>query len=328
MVQTGAQVESAQNLLSLSDLDISGDEPRVCHTRLAVVLGYVSPYDLTALIERNADELTRYGEIFRTVRKNTDPKRRGRPGTNYWLTEGQALLATVRSDAPNAPDAREQIIRVFMAWRRGAVAAPATDLGGLHARVAHLEQRMIAAPPPALTDRLRPGMGVLLTEDGAVVFDTRDTVVKGGDPVLAIVPEKTGQTPRLEVFQAAHYDALVRVHGDRTVMIADPPRHVAAMGETIQKYRYCTVVGRVVDVQPAPTQTRRPQSNAIRSPMRKDGRGRRLPEAVVAKARDLLAQGLSDGEVAEQVSISRASVYNIRTNKWPKRRSRGRETRA
>jgi len=48
-------------------------------------------------------------------------------------------------------------------------------------------------------------------------------------------------------------------------------------------------------------------------------RGHRLSDSVVAKARDLLAQGLTDSDVADQTGISRASVHNIRTNKWPKR---------
>lgn len=103
--------------LSLADLDTSADEPRVSHVRLAAVLGYDQPIRLADLIKRNIDELRRYGEVSRTVRETS--AKGGRPGKEYWLTEGQALLATIRSDAPNAPDAREQIIRVFMAWRRG-----------------------------------------------------------------------------------------------------------------------------------------------------------------------------------------------------------------
>lgn len=50
----------------------------------------------------------------------------GRPGKTYWLNEGQAILVTIRSDAPKAPEVRKELIDVFMAYRRGQlVQAPA-----------------------------------------------------------------------------------------------------------------------------------------------------------------------------------------------------------
>lgn len=161
--------------LSLSDLDTSTTEPRVCHTRLAVVLGYKSPHRLSALIARNADEMARYGEISRTARENTDPKGRGRPGTDYWLTEGQALLATVRSDTPNAPDAREQIIRVFMSWRRGAAPTPKPslpseslidDLAKQARRIRDLEEQLARARETAR--QLAPDIAAIARRDSLI----------------------------------------------------------------------------------------------------------------------------------------------------------------
>lgn len=91
------------------------------------------------------------------------------------------------------------------------------------------------------------GMAAFNIDGRRLLVDT-NRVPKPGDEVVAIVPELTGQTPRLEVFRA--FDRgnrfIDRPLGDRTVLRADPPRYVAAMGETIQQHRYCTCIGVVV----------------------------------------------------------------------------------
>jgi len=50
--------------------------------------------------------------------------KRGRPGTAYYLNEEQALLLCIKADTNNAMLVREQVIRTFMAVRRGQPPAP------------------------------------------------------------------------------------------------------------------------------------------------------------------------------------------------------------
>jgi len=114
--------------LTIADLDISHfDEPRILDTRLGEVLGMVRPTNIRQLIERNRDELSRYGEVCITVMQTSE--KGGRPSNAYWLTEGQALCLSALSDAPNAPDARYMLIEVYMAYRRGQLppSAPTTQ---------------------------------------------------------------------------------------------------------------------------------------------------------------------------------------------------------
>ncbi len=69
------------------------------------------------LIKRNVEELERYGGLpCHTA--NPSPQG-GRPSEEYYLNEEQALLICMKSDAPRAADAREEIIAVFQAWRHG-----------------------------------------------------------------------------------------------------------------------------------------------------------------------------------------------------------------
>lgn len=111
-------------LITLNDLHVIDDEPRVQDLRLAEALGFLLPYDIRKVIRRNAAELQRYGAIFATTAKNTDPRGRGRPGTEYHLTEGQALLVCMFAETERAADVRQALIEVFMAWRKGQMAPP------------------------------------------------------------------------------------------------------------------------------------------------------------------------------------------------------------
>lgn len=111
-------------LLSLADLHVIQDEPRVHDLRLAEALGFGRTRDVRKLIERNVAELERYGVICATVAQiNRRPdgriETRGRPTRAYHLNEGQALLVCMFSATERAADVRQQLIEVFMAWRRG-----------------------------------------------------------------------------------------------------------------------------------------------------------------------------------------------------------------
>lgn len=107
--------------IKIDDLNESSGEPRVLDIRLAEALGFDKPRNIRDLIQRNENELAAYSEVYRTARQTSEQG--GRPGTEYWLTEEQALLICMRSDAPRAPAVRAEIIAVFMAWRRGKTPA-------------------------------------------------------------------------------------------------------------------------------------------------------------------------------------------------------------
>lgn len=98
------------------ELEQWGAEYRVKDSLVAAQLG-ARLDNLRELIRRNDGELKRYG-FLPTVRENEGTK--GRPGTAYLLNEPQALLLAIKSEAPRSADAREMLIRSFMAAREAA----------------------------------------------------------------------------------------------------------------------------------------------------------------------------------------------------------------
>lgn len=108
--------------ITINDLIVHNEVPTILDLRLAETLGYEEPRMIRKLIKRNVEELGRYGEVCATV-SQTSPSG-GRPGESFHLNEPQALLVCMKADTDKAADAREQIIRVFMAWRRGELRGP------------------------------------------------------------------------------------------------------------------------------------------------------------------------------------------------------------
>lgn len=115
-----AMATNAKSLHAISVADLNPsitNEPRILDLTVAQRLGFVSPPMIRKLIERNADELATYG-VLSTVEKTSGAKG-GRPGREYWLNEGQALLVCALSRTPQAAAVRKSLIDVFMAWRTG-----------------------------------------------------------------------------------------------------------------------------------------------------------------------------------------------------------------
>lgn len=108
------QIGNALPDIILSEID---GEPRARDLDIAERLGFDRLRDIRKLIERNLPEIESFG-VCATVARTPD-ERGGRPATEYWLTEEQALLVASRSDADNAPAVRRMLIKVFVAWRRG-----------------------------------------------------------------------------------------------------------------------------------------------------------------------------------------------------------------
>jgi len=77
-------------LLSIADIHIVSNDPRILDVRVAERLRMAQPLNIRQTIEANRDELERYGEVFTRCVK-TSP-RGGRPTTEYHLNEAQTLL--------------------------------------------------------------------------------------------------------------------------------------------------------------------------------------------------------------------------------------------
>lgn len=144
-------------MIHVSDLKLIDGEPRVADRKVQEVLEFGEIKALRRLIKRHEDELLTYGEIIQQVedavvsgglhqidakptdadgiKGQIDPKilterGRGRPVVTYMLTEPQALLVCMKANTPKAADGRREIIRVFMAYRRGELLPTGRAAGG------------------------------------------------------------------------------------------------------------------------------------------------------------------------------------------------------
>lgn len=102
--------------MSVSDLNTAlSKEPRIQDVRIGERLGMAQPLNIRQLIEANRDELERYGTILTDYVKNARP---GRPSRVYWLNEPQTLLLCMLSRSSAAADVRQEVIELYMAYRR------------------------------------------------------------------------------------------------------------------------------------------------------------------------------------------------------------------
>lgn len=135
--------------LSAADLNTTiNHEPRVLDLAVAERLGMADVHKIRPLINANRTELEAYGEISARRAENADPKGRGRPGREFWLNEGQALVICALSRTPAAAKVRKAIIDVFMAYRRGQLVEAAKPVTVRQ----HRRSRPRALPTPAAVD--------------------------------------------------------------------------------------------------------------------------------------------------------------------------------
>ncbi|MBB4287687.1 hypothetical protein GGD88_003442 [Roseospira goensis] len=135
--------------LSLSDLDTTANEPRILDVRIGERLGMAQPLNIRKTIESNVDELRRYGPIHAAREKVQIGSGAIREISAYHLNEGQTLLLCMLSRTARAADVRQEVIEVFMAWRRGQIPPPPARPAGLDiaaiaardSRIANLEHR-------------------------------------------------------------------------------------------------------------------------------------------------------------------------------------------
>jgi hypothetical protein len=110
--------------LAITDLSIVNNEPRMLDLRLAEALGFGQSRDIRKLVDRNVSELESHGRVCATVAQTSG--KGGRPTSEYWLNEAQALLIAMFSRTEKAAEVRHQIIQVFMAWRKQEQPKPAS----------------------------------------------------------------------------------------------------------------------------------------------------------------------------------------------------------
>lgn len=113
--------QAAANGITVSPFAVTvlDNEPRVRDIDLAERLGFDRPRKIRELIARYREEIEAFG-ICPTVGQN-HAGGRGRPTTEYYLNEEQALLIAAVSNAPAAPAVRRALIKTFVALRRGQV---------------------------------------------------------------------------------------------------------------------------------------------------------------------------------------------------------------
>lgn len=156
---------NAHSLPEILLTEIEG-EPRARDLDIAERLGFERPRTIRQLIERNRAELDGFGVCCAV--QQTSGVKGGRPATEFWLNEEQALLIATVSDAPKAPAVRAMLIKTFVAWRRGHLAKSEFDntvtelsgsvrmaIGGIVKGIVHKE---VAEAVTAVCEALLPKM--------------------------------------------------------------------------------------------------------------------------------------------------------------------------
>jgi len=128
--------------LTLSDLSLMANEPRVTHVRLSEVLDYAEDRIVRHLIRRHGDELLQHGVLHQLDAKPSE--RGGRPAKVFLLNEAQALLVCMFARTAKAAEIRRQVIEVFLTWRRGELAQASAAPDPTVTILRRLEERLSA----------------------------------------------------------------------------------------------------------------------------------------------------------------------------------------
>ncbi|MFY7960724.1 MAG: hypothetical protein ACOVVK_11660 [Elsteraceae bacterium] len=229
---------NAVTTLSIADLNIEvNHEPRILDMRLAERLGMKNVHSIRPLIEKNRAELEMHGPISAAPRMVVTGSGAKREVIEFWLNEGQALVVCMLSRTKIAPTIRYEVITVYQAFRAGRLQPIDTppDLEfrvttvRAHVRRLHrLDPRQLSLPAPLNKD----GLGVLLVDGKAVMFDANDKG-KPGDQIVCLTEGKTLITVRGDDGLNDHY-AMVPMGADVRPSWASLAWHRA------------TVIGRVV----------------------------------------------------------------------------------
>jgi hypothetical protein len=147
--------------LSVHDLRMVEGAACFLDRRLNLRLGYGRDTYVRRLIKRlRADFEARWG----TLRQSDAKSQGGRPAKDFWLTKGQALWVCRKSDAKNADDVMEEVIKVFLAVDAGAPIpnTPCTDA--------------LFAPERAIVERDETNIIAVKWEQPPLAFDEPGSV--------------------------------------------------------------------------------------------------------------------------------------------------------
>jgi len=124
------------------------DDPRARDLDIAERAGLERPRDVRRIIDANWDELAAHGEIRICALNAQTP---GRPGTEYWLNEDQAVALVSLMRTKVARHLRIMLVQVFGKWRRECRGVP------LPLAVAHgIRLRLVAKDPKQIPLPLAP----------------------------------------------------------------------------------------------------------------------------------------------------------------------------
>lgn len=96
-------------------------EPRVHDLQLAECLGFAEPRMIRNLIKRNQSKLLKFGVCYAV--EQTAGIQGGRPATEFYLNQKQAIFICMKSETEKAFDVQADIVRVFDAYLTGTVSA-------------------------------------------------------------------------------------------------------------------------------------------------------------------------------------------------------------
>lgn len=170
-----------------------GGEARIRDLDLARVLGFKDPGDIREIIRRhikagNFNPFT----VHRTARETG-----GRPGTEYWLTEEEALFVTTHSETPKAVAMTKEVIRVFTLARRGKLPGQPTGMDAT--AVQNLVATTVAETVKALVpDLVKATVGPLLAEHRAALVTIMGRVDALEERTAPPTPEPTVSPPAPE----------------------------------------------------------------------------------------------------------------------------------
>ena len=97
-------------------------EARIRDIELAERLGFAESRMIRKLIKYHNDKLLNFGVCYAV--EQTSGTQGGRPSTEFYLNQKQALFVCMKSETDKAFDVQVEIIRIFDAYLNGELAQP------------------------------------------------------------------------------------------------------------------------------------------------------------------------------------------------------------
>ena len=133
------------------------DEPLVPDMEIAAKLGYKRPGNIRKLITR----MIAAGQLDRCSTVEHRPENGGRAVEAYLLSEQQALKVIARSETQVADKILDEVIAVYIAWRKGQLPAPAPAPVAAGIDAAQLQQ-IVSATAAATAQAMAPLLKALI----------------------------------------------------------------------------------------------------------------------------------------------------------------------